>query len=241
MQNAKLSLVILHGWGVRGETYQPITSLLEREGFTVYAPDLPGFDDQPLPKKVLTLEDYVDFVRSFIKKHIHRDYVVIGHSFGGRVAILLAQKTNTRMKGLILTGAAGIKHPLSLRSKIAFYFAKYGSGFLTIPPLSQSKEFVRKLLYHFIREFDYYRAGELRETFKNIIKDDLSPKLAKIRVPTLIVWGEKDLITPVLDGEFMKRSIPKSRLIIIKNASHRLPYMNPEVFCKACLPFLESL
>lgn len=240
-QSRKSAVIILHGWGVRGDTYRTFRLLLEKEGFAVYAPDLPGFGVKPLPKNALTLNDYVLFVKGFVKKNIKGKYVLIGHSFGGRIAIVFSAFSQKNLRGLILTGAAGIRHPLPLRSKVAFLFAKYGASIFTVPPPSKLREFFKKLLYRFAGEFDYYRAGKLRQTFGNVIAKDLKEYLPKIKVPTLLVWGDKDRIIPVSDGYFMAKHIPRSRLVIVKDAPHRLPYTNPEALLKACLPFLRAL
>lgn len=238
-QESRVPIVILHGWGLSGKTYSELSYLLKKEGFTVFAPDLPGFGSEPLSKSVLILQDYIDFVKNFIQKKIHGKYFLIGHSFGGRIAILLAAEGDKKMKGLILTGAAGIKRSLSLRSKIASFLAKYPSVFFAYKPLSKYRKIFRKLLYRFAGEFDYYKAGKMRATFRNIIKDDLTEYLSKIAVPTLIVWGENDTITPLCDGKIMTEKIPNSRLVIAKDASHRFPYEKPEAFVKAIRPFFQ--
>ncbi len=232
------NILILHGWELRGSVYNQLKKLLEKEGFTVFVPDLPGFGERPLSKPVLTLADYVNFVKDFIKKNIKQDLVIIGHSFGARVAIVLASQNPENLKKLVLTGAPGIRRPLPLRSKIAFFLAKTASGIFTVPPFSFLQGFFRKLLYKFTGEFDYYKAGNLRETFKNIIAHELTDHLAKIKIPTLLVWGEQDLIVPVSDGQAMREFISNAKLIVIRTANHKLPYLQPDIFVKTILPFL---
>lgn len=234
----KPTVLILHGWGLRGSVYSKLKRLLENEGFKVFAPDLPGFGEEPLQKKVMTLSDYVGFVQKFIKKNIMGDYAIIGHSFGARVAILLALQNPDNLKKLILTGAPGVRRPLPVRSKIAFFLAKTVAGVFTVPPLVFFQGFFRKLLYKFAGEFDYYKAGKLRETFKKIIKQELASFLPKIKIPTLLAWGEKDLIVPVSDGRSMRKLMTNAKLIVVKNTNHKLPYRNTNIFVKTILPFL---
>lgn len=229
----KPTILILHGWGVNGDTYHEIKTLLKEEGFPVFSPDLPGFGKEPLRKKVMMLNDYVEFVKDFIKKNIDGEYIIIAHSFGGRIASLLCAENPNSLRGLVLTGAAGIKHPLSFRSKTAFFLAKY-AGWV-------KSNLLRKLLYRFVGEFDYYKAGKLKKTFQNVIAQDLTECLSRIAVPTLIVWGENDMVIPISDAETMKNLIPKSNLIVIKNAGHKLPYEMPEIFVDAINGFLNKL
>lgn len=240
----KPTILILHGWGLQDNVYKELIAMLEKEGFSVLAPNLPGFGSEPLIRNEMNLDDYVDFVRAFIRKKVRGPYVVLAHSFGGRIAILFAYERPKNLKGLIFTGAAGIRHPLSLRSKLASYAAKYGSFIFTIPPFSSVRGIFRFALYRFARESDYYKAGNLRETFKNIVAKDLTEYLPKITYPTLIVWGEEDTITPLVDGHTMKKLISGSKLIVIKNRGHKLPYESLESvkeFVEAAKPFLSKV
>ncbi len=228
----KKTVLILHGWGVGGQTYHTLKALLEKENFLVFAPDLPGFGEEALPKEALTMDDYVAFVKDFIKKHIKGEYVIIGHSFGGRLAIILGTDSDKKLSKIILTGAAGIRHPLSLRSKAVFFMAKY-AGWV-------KSNFLRKLLYHVAGEFDYYKAGKLKKTFQNVIARDLTDYLPKIAVPALIVWGENDFVIPPSDGEYMRQKIKNSELILVSGARHNFPYTMPHVFIEKILPFLKK-
>ncbi|MBI4034843.1 MAG: alpha/beta fold hydrolase, partial [Candidatus Chisholmbacteria bacterium] len=83
-------LVILHGWG-RGDLkkWQPTQKILHQAGFKVFLPPLPGFFGQPPPQKPWTLADYADYVTGYLKHHRLNQPIILGHSFGGSVAIKL--------------------------------------------------------------------------------------------------------------------------------------------------------
>ncbi len=85
---------------------------------------------------------------------------------------------------------------------------------------------------------DYYKAGTLSQTFKNVVHVSITQDLEKIVVPTLIIWGRNDAVTPLADGEYMNKHIVNSKLVIISNMSHKLPYENPAVFAEEVLKFL---
>ncbi|MBL7159185.1 alpha/beta hydrolase [Candidatus Microgenomates bacterium] len=80
----------------------------------------------------------------------------------------------------------------------------------------------------------------MRETFKNIISENLASLLSKIKTPCLLLWGEKDKMVPVTIAQKIYDRIPKTDLIVISNASHKLPYENPKLFSKKCLEFLDN-
>lgn len=222
------TVVILHGWGSSSKAWSEVKDFLEKEGFRVEVPNLPGFGGKPLTKKVMNFDDYIDFVKDFIKK---RKVILIGHSFGGRIAIKYASQNSESVEKLVLTGASGVVHGLSIKRKSAYILAKVGKLFFP-------KSF-RKIIYYWVGEWDYYKSEELLETFKKVYKVDIKDYLPQIKTPTLLVWGELDKSIPVADGKFMKKNIKKSKLIIVKGATHKLPYSMPHIFCEQILPFLK--
>lgn len=230
--------MILHGWGLNGGVYQKLKTLLEKDGFSVFAPDLPGFGMEPQVNKSMKLDDYANFVRNFIQKKGIKKVIFIGHSFGGRVAIKYAWQYPQEVSKLILTGVPVIRHN-SFKKKIAFIIAVIGGKILKISPQQLKKSF-RKLLYFAIGEWDYYRAGPLRQVFKNIIGEDLVQYIAAIKIPVLLIWGEKDKVVPFSDGQRIHRMIADSTLVVVKEIGHKAPYESAEKFSKAVLEFLHN-
>lgn len=226
---SKPRVVILHGWGASSKHFQELAALFEKQGFSVEVPDLPGFGGSPLTKDPMTFGDYVSFVEKALGK---RKVILIGHSFGGRIAVVFTAKHPGHVAKLILTGASGIVHPLLLKQKLVFALAKIGKalGF----------SFLRKPLYFFLGEWDYYQSGPLAQTFQQVYRVSIEDDLPKISVPTLLVWGEKDTATSLRDGELMHRKIQGSTLVIVNGATHKLPYEMPHVFVENILPFLKQ-
>jgi len=238
----KHPIVILHGWSNEGkrEKYDAIKEIFENKGYKVYIPDLPGFGNNPIKKEALFFEDYIEFVLEFIKSKKLEKVILLGHSFGGRIAIRFTSLHQGMVEKLLLTGASGIPHSLpSLKNNLLFLLTKLLKPIFLFPPMSFFYKFFRKLLYYSIGEMDYYKAGSLSQTFKNVYKVSVVDDLGKIHIPTLLIWGEKDTFTPLVDGKYMQNHIPHSKLIVIPNASHRLPYENPAAFTQAVLSFLS--
>jgi len=78
----------------------------------------------------------------------------------------------------------------------------------------------------------------MKETFKNVIAEDLTPFLSQIKTPTLIIWGEKDKITPLSDGYKMNQEIKSSILKIIPKGIHNLPFQFPQEIVENILKFI---
>lgn len=238
----KAPIIVLHGWGstMSGKRYSALQKMLEKEGYTVYAPDLPGFGDNPLEKDALAFEDYIQFVHDFIVKIVkEKKVILLGHSFGGRIAIRFSAQYPQLVEKLILTGASGIPRPLpSLKKRIVYGVTKITRPFFAIPPFSYLYHFFRKAVYYSIGEMDYYKAGSLRETFKNVYQVSILPDLEHITVPTLILWGANDTFTSLADGELMHEKIAHSKFVIVPDATHKLPYEHPEITAKEIRAFL---
>lgn len=235
--NTQLPILILHGWGVFGDKYSELTRLLEKDGYSVYAPDFPGFGKEPLHGDVMVLDDYVTFIREFLKKHHMKKVIIIAHSFGGRVAAKLAASYPTIVDRMVITGSPLIKRKLSLKKQIIAQIVKGGKKGVSILP-APVQAVLQKMIYRSIGEWDYYKAGKLKETFKQIINEDVSSVLGKISVPVLLVWGEQDTMVPVVDGKDIAARIPHA---IYKSlpASHRLPYEYPDRFYNAIKEFIQ--
>ncbi len=225
------TLFILHGWQSSKEKWEKVKEELEENKIEVIIPDIPGFKEDL--ERVWNLDDYVNWFFNFSQKK--EKFFLLGHSFGGRIAIKFATKFPKKLEGLILISSAGIKRkePFFLK-----FFRKF-KAFSFLPGFS----LFRKFFYKFIlRKTDYLKTkGNLRETFKNIISEDLTPFLDKIKVKTLILWGEKDKITPLSDAYLMKEKIKNSKLEILKNISH-IPHLeNPVLLSEKILNFIKSV
>ena len=235
----KPTIIILHGWGttMSGERYSVLKKLFASKDYPVFAPDLPGFGKEKLQKPVMVLDDYVHFVDVFMRKNNIKKAVLLGHSFGGRIAAKFSVAHPDKVEKLILTGAPLIKRKLSLKKKIAFLAAKSGKIFLALFPKTV-QNLGKKVLYRSIGEWDYYKSEELKETLQAILKEDLAPLLPKITVSTMVIWGGKDTFVSVLDGKEIAAKIKNARLIIIEEATHKLPYEYPSQFFDAVVSFL---
>lgn len=212
-------LVVLHGWGSNLNSFAMILPELSKK-YKIYLLDLPGFGKTQAPKTDWHVADYVLFVEEFLEKfNLHKSHF-LGHSFGARVLIKLAAQKPELCEKLILTGAAGIKPSKTLKQHLLKAIAKTGKLFLSVPLLKKLKPYFQKKLYQFNGSDDYLQAGNLRQTFLNIINEDLTPFLNLIITPTLLIWGENDQDTPLSDAKKMQKIIPHSQLKIIPGAGH---------------------
>lgn len=235
-------LFILPGWEGKTEKWEKIREGFAHFGFSVFVLKFPGFGEVPLSPRPWGISDYANFVLDFAQKQNLKNFFLLGHSFGGRIAIKLATNHPEKLLGLILCSAAGIKSKRGIEYWSFFSLAKIGSFLFSLSPLTLFKPFARRFLYFLVREKDYYKAkGVMRETMKKVIEEDLSPLLPKIKVPTLIVWGKEDRVTPVSDAYLMKSKISGSKLVVIESARHGLPFQKTEEFVKIVGKFCQAI
>ena len=237
----KSPVVILHGWGLSGKTFFPLVETLKKQGYRVYAPDLPGFGETKMPERPLMLTDYALFLDEYLKKNHIVQPIFIGHSFGGRVSLKYNELYPNRVRVLILSGTPGFT-PIPKKKLILFIFlAKIGKLLFSIPPLSLVQDAVRKWYYYVVGAKEFFRAeGTMRETFKQIVKEDLVPAMEAVDVRTILLWGEYDIIVPVSIAERMHQVIAGSELIVIPEADHGVPFKQPEVFASYVERFLKE-
>lgn len=202
--------------------------MLSRE-FDVFCPDLKGFGknaDMPFP---YSLSDYVFEIREYIKDTGLKRPHVIGHSFGGRVAIKAAAEDKELFDKIVLCDAAGLKPRFSFAraaKKAAFKTAK------KILPEKRLKRFYSA---------DYLAVGGvMRESFKLIVGETLDGVLDKIENEALIIFGKNDKETPPYMAKRLYRGIKKSELRFIDGAGH-FPFLDkPFTFYGEVKGFLQK-
>ena len=154
-----------------------------------------------------------------------KDLILFGHSFGGSLSIKLAIRKKIDIQKMILCNSSGIRK----RTLKKFIFKNLSKSLKFIFKLGLVNEDKAKrfFYYYIIRERDYIQAEELKETFKNIVKEDLSEELNNVRIPTLILWGEEDTETTLKQGKFMHLEIINSKFKVFEKEGHNLPIKSP--------------
>ena len=232
------AILILHGWGWPASVPQwaKVKELLERGGYKVFVPDLPGFGNAVRPPEPWTINDYVEWVNDFCEKNNFPPGFLVGHSFGGSVATKFSIKYPEKVKKLILVDSAGIRKK-RLKKEVQKAVAHFLNTFSFLPFYG----FFRKIAYRTLfRTSDYLLTeGVMKKTYLNIIGEDISGYFSRITVPTMLVWGGKDGITPLQHAHFIKEQIAGARLEIIPNVGHNSHRESPELLVEKIVNFIN--
>ena len=192
-QHAKVDLIVLHGWGSNKSLMKQAFSPYMDSFRHIYI-DLPGFGNSTC-NVALTTQDYARIIELLmIHMNASKD-IVLGHSFGGKIALLLDPKV------LVLVGSAGIYTPKSLKvnAKIALFKVLKVFGFAKLRSL-------------FVAEDAKSLSEPMYQTFKNVVNEDFSDEFEKYNGKALLCWGKDDTATPLSSGEKIATLIKDSTL-----------------------------
>jgi pimeloyl-ACP methyl ester carboxylesterase len=210
-------VLVLHGWGARIESVAPIVTGLSRVA-RVTAVDLPGFGETAGPPEPWGVGEYAQWVLALIDQLELGSVGIVGHSFGGRIAIHIGANQPERVTRLLLVDAAGVRPKRTARYYAKVYSAKTVKHLA--PHLGPVGRRMQQRIAARVASSDYASAGSLRPTFVKVVNEDLSSLLPQIKAPTLLIWGENDDSTPVSDGRKMERLIDDAALIVFEGAGH---------------------
>lgn len=234
-----LPVVLMHGWGCDHTTVASIGRLLE-SGMRVLSLDLPGHGSSDEPSTVWGIYEYTDLVQKFIKLLNLKNVTLIGHSFGGRISILMGSRTHEIHK-IVLVDAAGIKPKRSLKWYWKVYSYKTVKKLL---PLIFGKEKGEALLEKYrgkVGSSDYRNSTPvMRGIMSKCISQDLKYCLPDIKAPTLLIWGENDTATPLSDAKLMEKRIPDAGLVSFPGCGHYSFLDNPGGFAAVMREFFRK-
>lgn len=192
---AKIDLIVLHGWGSNKNLMKQSFSAYMESFRHIYI-DLPGFGNSTC-NIALTTSDVARIIE-LLMIHINASKdIIIGHSFGGKVATLLNPKV------LVLLSSAGIyvEKTLKIKAKIALFKMLKLFGFAK----------VRK---YFVADDAKELSEPMYQTFKNVVNDNFEQEFKEYSGKALICWGESDTATPISSGEKINQFISDSKLVV---------------------------
>jgi pimeloyl-ACP methyl ester carboxylesterase len=209
-------ILALHGWGRRGADFRSALA-----GLSYLAPDLPGFGASPPPQQVMGSEGYAAAVEPLLGDLSGRS-VLVGHSFGGRVALRLATSRPELFAGLLLTGAPLLRGAVSqpsLRYRIGRWAGRAG--------LISSAALERLRQRH--GSVDYRTAqGVMRGVLVSTTNESYDDELEALRLPTILLWGENDPEVSVDVARTIGRRIEGAEIQVLAGVGHQVPIEAPQ-------------
>lgn len=235
-----MPLILMHGWGCNVSTVASIESVCAANGCHVYNVDLPGFGQSSEPPAVWGVEEYTRHIETLAKELGIVRPILVGHSFGGRISILMSSRNDVR--AVILVDAAGIRPRHSLKYYLKVYSYKFGRFMAyTLLPRTKAEAVVERMRRR-RGSSDYANSTPMmRAILSRCVGEDLRHVMPSIKAPTLLVWGENDTATPIGDARIMEKSIADAGLVSFAGCGHYSFLDNPIGFRSVVASFLNSL
>jgi len=218
-------VLLLHGWGASTASFKPVFDRLS-QNYDVISLDFPGFGKSKTPPSDWGVKQYADLVANFIISKEFYPCNLIGHSFGGRIAILLSSKYKDLVSRVVLVDSAGLKprrkpdyylkvFTYKTLKRFFFFFHKDKND------IQNNENFKRIVsILKLGGSADYQSSGALKSIFVRVVNEDLTKYLSSIDCPVLLIYGENDKETPLYMAKKMKRRIKDSGLVVLKDAAH---------------------
>lgn len=218
-------VILIHGLGGSSRWWFPIVPGLSAANFRLLAPDLPGFGRSPGPfleipraaRTIIELADRVGLGRFF----------VCGHSLGGAVAAQLAADYKGRVRGLVLVDSAGIPGVGPGR-----WFGRIVQPWSWCP-----LSFLGTMVGDMLRA----GPGTMLAGARHLRRYDLRPVLARVGgVPTLVIWGEKDGLTPPRHAHQIAAELDSARVEWVPRAYHLPMVSHPDIVARSIVGFFRE-
>ena len=201
------NIVLLHGWGQNIQMMEPIGNNLSNYYITIL--DLPGFGNSSEPSDALTIYDYKEILRKFLENLNIENPIIMGHSFGGRIAICYAAEE--KVEKLVLFGSPCVRHERKNTKE------KVLKGLKKLPGMNKIGEYMKK----YIGSDDYKKASPImREILVNTVNEDLSDCAKEIKCPTLLIWGTLDNAAPIEEAKELEELLVDGALIELEGCTH---------------------
>jgi pimeloyl-ACP methyl ester carboxylesterase len=209
-------VLALHGWGRRGNDFSAVL-----EGLSGIAPDLPGFGASPVPGEVIGADAYADILAGVLDS-FDRPPVLVGHSFGGRVAVCLAAKHPDRVGPLVLTGAPLIRLQTGRRPPLAYRAVRRLNriGLISDDRLERVRRKRGSMDYRSV-------TGIMRDILVKVVNESYEGHLSRISSPVYLVWGGEDAQVPVSVAEAAQALLADVSLEVLPGVGHLVPIEAP--------------
>ena len=220
-------LVILHGLMGGLSNFDGVAAHFSTAGYKVLIPELPLYD---LPLLKTNVKQFAIYLRDFITHLGEEKVILIGNSLGGHIGLLHTKLFPEKLKGLVITGSSGLYENAmgeSYPKREDYEYIKKKTQDVFYDPIIASKEVVDDV---FETVNDRKKLIKILTIAKRAIRHNMAKDLPNIKVPTGIIWGKQDAVTPPSVGEEFNRLLPDSTLYWIDKCGHAPMMEHPETF-----------
>jgi len=220
-------IVILHGLMGGLSNFRGVYDFFPEKGYRVIIPELPVYD---LPLLKTTVKDIAVHLDKFFTSNHLEDVILLGNSLGGHIALLYTKLYPQKVRGLVITGSSGLYENAmgeSYPKRGDYNYIKTKSEEVFYDPKVATKEIVDEV-YETVN--DRNKLIKTLAIAKSAIRHNMAKDLPKMEIPTAIIWGAQDCVTPPNVAEEFNRLLPNSTLYWIDKCGHAPMMEHPDSF-----------
>ena len=218
----RATVVALHGWARDRRDFSEAL-----KGLDSLSLDLPGFGLSPVPHEPWDTTKYAECVLEVLQE-LDAPPVLVGHSFGGRVAVRLAALHPRFVAGLVLTGVPLIRRPSRSSSPGVYRVIKalHTRGIV-------NQKVMARVRSHY-GSSDYNNAvGVMRDVLVRVVNESYERELRELQCPIRLIWGANDTAAPVWIAQEASLVAPRAELTVLDGVGHFVPLQAPAAIREA--------
>ena len=220
-------IIVLHGLMGGLSNFDAVSSFFSTKGYKVVIPELPIYNMTLLKTNV---KNFAKYLHDFIAFKGFEDVILLGNSLGGHIGLYFTKQYPEKVKALIITGSSGL------------YESAMGGGYTKRSDYEVIKKKAQDVFYDpevatkAIVDEVYETVNDRNKLIKTLaiaksaIRHNMSKDLPKMDVPTCIIWGKNDTVTPPEVAEEFNDLLPDSDLFWIDKCGHAAMMEHPETF-----------
>jgi pimeloyl-ACP methyl ester carboxylesterase len=228
-------LLLLHGLFGALSNWEKVVNTFS-VNYRVVIPVMPIYES---PIRSASLDGLVTFIENFVAYKTLSNLTLLGNSLGGHVALIYTLKNESNVRRLVLTGSSGLFENSmggSFPKRGSYNYIKERVAYTFYDPATASKELVDEV---FDITKDIPKCMRIVAIAKSAQRHNMAKEITKIKVPTLLVWGLNDTITPPIVAHEFNKLIPNSELRFIDECGHAPMMEHPEKFNKLLMQFMQ--
>ena len=230
-------IILLHGLMGGLSNFKDVIDFFSSKNYKVIIPELPIYS---LPLKETSVTAFSDFLEDFLKFKNLNNVILLGNSLGGHIGLIFSNKNPNLVKSLVLTGSSGLYENSmgeSYPKRENYDYIKRKTEEVFYNPNVATKEIVDEVFETVNNRDKLVRTLSIA---KSAIRHNMSRDLPNIKTPTLLIWGENDLVTPPEVAVEFKSLLPNSELTWIKECGHAPMMEYPKKFNKILFNWLDQ-
>lgn len=217
--------------------FKDVIDFFSSKNYKVVIPELPIYT---LPLKETSVTVFSDFLEDFVKFKKFNNPILLGNSLGGHIGLIFSNKNPNLVKSLVLTGSSGLYENSmgeSYPKRENYEYIKRKTEEVFYNPKVATKEIVDEVFETVNNRDKLVRTLSIA---KSAIRHNMSSDLPNIETPTLLIWGENDLVTPPEVAVEFNSLLPNSDLIWIKKCGHAPMMEHPKEFNRILFNWLDK-